>query len=107
MTANALEHVIAERALTLIDENGNSRTLSVTLGRPEQSSENEYCCPFRIVGLGDERVEKIYGMDAFQALQLTLRFIAFRLNRYRKESKSEVYWCERGDDMGFPEPPPQ
>jgi hypothetical protein len=55
----------------------------------------------QIVGLGEGSVRRIYGLDAFQSLQLTLRFISIMLNHYRQEAEGRIYWLEPGDDMGF------
>lgn len=107
MESDIVPDVIAERTLTVEEENGNSRKICVRLGKPQPSSSepSEYYCPLQIAGLGDERVDKIFGVDAFQALHLSLRYIALRLNGYRKKSKCAIYWWDKGDDMGFPEPP--
>jgi hypothetical protein len=98
--------IIAERALTLLEDNGNSRQVFVRLGKPQSSPQgDEYHCPIQIVGIGGEKIRQIFGIDAFQALQLTLRYISFSLHHYRKESNLILYAWEQGDDMGFPEYP--
>jgi len=55
----------------------------------------------QILGLGDGKVMRIYGLDAFQALQLGLRFVSTLLHHHRREAKGGIYWLEPGDDMGF------
>jgi hypothetical protein len=106
MVLGSMGEIIAERVLTLLQDNGNATQVFVRLGKPQASSEgDEYYCPFQVVGIGDEKVRQISGIDAFQALQLTLRVISFKLHHYRKQSKVVLYCWERGDDMGFPEDP--
>ncbi|MFZ0961502.1 MAG: hypothetical protein WAO35_11415 [Terriglobia bacterium] len=106
MSLQNMGNIIAERALTLLEDNGNTRQVSVRLGEPQASpNHDEYHCSIQFVGLGDEKVRQIFGIDAFQALQLTLRYISFRPHHYRKESNLILYAWEQGDDMGFPEYP--
>jgi Domain of unknown function (DUF6968) len=102
---DAIDVVIAEKTLTLLESDGSSRLVLVRLGKPERSPQaDNYYCPFQFVGLGSEKVHRIFGLDAFQALQLAQRTISVLLHHYRKESNLVLYWLERGDDMGFPEP---
>ncbi len=98
---------IAERRLTLITGTGEVREIVVRIGKPERSPDHgEFACECQIVGLGVGSVRRIYGLDAFQSLQLTLRFISTMLNHYRQEAGGRIYWQEPGDDMGFAEVEP-
>jgi len=102
----SMGEVIAERALTVLQGDGYTKQVFVRLGKPQSSPQgDESYCPIQFVGLGDERIRQIFGIDTFQALQLTLRYISFRLHHYRKESNLILYAWEQGDDMGFPEYP--
>lgn len=102
----SMGEIIAERVLTLLHDDGNTTQVFVRLGKAQASPEgDEYYCPFQIVGVGDEKVRQIFGIDAFQALQLTLRAISFKLHYHRRQSNLVLYCWEQGDDMGFPEDP--
>jgi hypothetical protein len=99
-----LMETIAERRLTLINGTGAVREVVVRIGKPERSPDHaDFACECEIVGLGADSLKRIHGLDAFQSLQLTLRFISSMLNHYRKESDGRIYWNEPGDDMGFVE----
>ena len=101
---NLLEDPIAERRLTLISDSGELREILVRIGKPVSSpGRADYACEYQIAGLGEDSVRRIYGLDAFQSLQLTLRFISSMLNHCRKESDGRIYWNGPGDDMGFVE----
>jgi hypothetical protein len=101
---NGLEGMIAERRLTLISDGGEVRNVVVRIGRPEPSPDRaEFFCECQIFGLDEGKVMRIYGLDAFQSLQLALRFISSLLNHHRKEANGRMYWQEPGDDMGFAE----
>jgi hypothetical protein len=104
MASDGLEGMIAERRLTLVCDDGQARDVVVRVAKPERSPDREefsYEC--EILGLDEGNVRRIYGLDAFQALQLVLSFISTLLNHYRREAKGRIYWLEPGDDMGFAE----
>ena len=102
MTSNGLAGMIAERQLTLAADNGQVREILVRIGKPEFSPDrSDYSCEFQILGVGEGKATRIYGVDAFHSLQLTLRFISITLNHYRQEANGAIYWQEPGDDMGF------
>ncbi len=104
MAAGNLEQMIAERRLTLISNSGALQEIIVRIGTPARAPGHaEFACEYQIVGLGEGSVRCIYGVDAFQSLQLTMRFISTMLNHYRQESEGRLYWLEPGDDMGFVE----
>jgi hypothetical protein len=103
MASRIMGEIIAERVLNLVHENGNTTQVFVRMGKPQASPKgDDFHCTCQIAGIGDEKIHEIFGIDAFQALQLTLRDIAFQLHYYRKESNQVLYAWDRGDDMGFP-----
>jgi hypothetical protein len=107
MASDSVEDVIAERGLTLISDAGDAREIVVRIGKPAPSPNRvDFSCECQIEGLGESRVRRIYGIDAFQSLQLTLRFISTMLNHHREEAQGRIYWHEPGDDMGFVEAEP-
>jgi hypothetical protein len=90
-------NVIAERQLTFKDESSTSKDVRVVLGRPTKSNDmEEYSCEVQILGLGDEKVRRIYGIDSMQALQLAIGFISGMLNLYRPG----LTWLGN-DNIGF------
>src|ERR1700690_2577747 len=100
-----VEALIAERQLTLVTDEGEVREIMVRIGKPGPSPDREcFSCEFQISGFGDSKARRIYGVDAFQALQLTLWMISTMLNHYREEAKGRIYWQKPGDDMGFAAP---
>jgi hypothetical protein len=94
--------MIAERRLTLVSDDGEVRDVMVRIGKPESSPGGaEFSCECQILGLDEGKVMRVYGLDAFQALQIVLRFISTLLNHYRREARDRLYWLEPGDKMGF------
>ena len=92
----SVDPAIAERRLSFKTSSTESKEVRVILGKPTQSDKGDYCCQVQILGVGDERVRPIYGLDSMQALQLALRFISSQLDDYRKDLR----WVEN-DDLGF------
>lgn len=95
--------VIAKRDLRYSDpEDKGSRTVQVLLGTPQESLPGrEWCCPWKIVGLGDEKVRAAYGVDAFQCLQLVMLMIGSTLVG-RAGDETRLSFDGEPGDVGFP-----
>lgn len=97
-----MTEVIAVRRFWWEHESG--RQLLVSIGKPTQMSDTkgEFYCPIQTSGFGDdERVEAIFGVDAFQALELAMRYVGWRLSAIDRENGGRLRW-EFGDDCRIP-----
>jgi hypothetical protein len=80
-----IRSTIAERRLTLRNGSPNPKEVRVIVGKPTESDDKQdYYCQVQILGLGDEKIRSIYGLDSMQALQLAVRFISAQLDKHRK-----------------------
>jgi hypothetical protein len=73
------------------------REVLVSIGRPAETPglQKEFYCPIRTTGLGnDEIVTAIFGVDAFQALELALRFVAWRLADINVKNGGRLRWLD-------------
>lgn len=69
MTAKlTADTAIAVRTLHLADR--PDETVEIFIGKPFAKSEDEWHCPYRILGGGEDLNFAIIGVDAVQALQL-------------------------------------
>ena len=101
--ARQLTDVIAERTLELKKPGSNAVTeVRVRIGRPIQDPEpdNDWICPVQIVGLGDEQIADVYGIDGVQALLLGLQKVGIDLAAAARAGM-ELRWLG-GPDLGFP-----
>jgi hypothetical protein len=74
-----LGRVIATRRFRLRGQ--SSTTIELRIGAPRTTDQDAYC-PVQLVGLGDEKVRPIFGVDTVQALQLAVRYLEPLLLQY-------------------------
>jgi hypothetical protein len=88
--------VVAARRLELPGK--PDQAVQVRLGAPRRLGGGwDWGCPVEISGLGPPRLRYIFGVDAFQALQLGLNYIAMRL----AAADPPPFWFKRTDGAGF------
>ena len=92
--------VIARRELGVKD---SPETIVVELGRP-YAHGNEFACPFRIAFQSEIISREIFGIDAFQALQLALKILSVELHYDDRLPLGRMYWLDPKDDIGFENP---
>lgn len=93
----ALGTVIAARRLDLAS--GRGSVVTVEIGKPRKPrGRDDYFCPYRIRGTGDEVVRAAYGADAIQSLQLVMHAIGSAL-----AGRNDLRFFGN-EDLGFPSP---
>lgn len=91
-----LGRVIAARQLHVPGE--PNHTVTVRIGLPRRLRGGwDWGCPVEITGLDAPSFRYVFGVDAFQALQLGLDYIAIRTST----ATARPFWFEPGDDAGF------
>jgi hypothetical protein len=74
-----------------------ARAVTIRIGIPRRLGGGwDWGCPVEISGLGPPRLRYIFGVDAFQALQLGLEYIAIRTSA----AKPRPFLFER-EDAGY------
>jgi hypothetical protein len=83
----------------------DGRAVSVIMGMPQQfpDGQDDYFCPFRIIGMGDEQIRYGVGVDALQAVWLTLQMIGARLYTSPEAKSGALSWLGQSN-LGFPVP---
>jgi len=100
---NVPDDQVASRLLDRIDQKSGERdTLLIVLYKPKRMAEEEWACEYSIESLASPpRRRAIFGVDAMQALVLSLRTIHAELDALRSRGV-DLRWF--GDsDLGFRE----
>lgn len=102
MQLQNIGQMFASRTLKLT--NNNSTNVVIAIGRPQQFPDGpDYYCPYQITGLGDEKVSWGGGIDAIQALLLTLEKIGITLSNLDEYKNGDLSWIGSEDgNLGFP-----
>src|SRR5258708_27250620 len=96
-----IEDVIATRPLTMTNEEGETRSIEVRIGRPAQASgATEYECQYQIVGFRTGNPKYAPGSDSMEALQNAMAALDAELTIISCDF--ELRWDERSSgDTGF------
>lgn len=82
----SLGRVIATRQFKLRGK--PNQLIELRIGTPKALDQDAYC-PVQLVGVGDEAIKPIWGVDRFQALQLALRFVELLLLKHGERLRWE------------------
>jgi hypothetical protein len=101
MIIESIDQILCTRELAVSD----GRTVSVIMGVPQRfpDGNDDYFCPFHVVGIGDTQVRYGVGVDPFQAVWLTLKMIGTRLYTSPEGKGGALSWLGQSD-LGFPVP---
>jgi len=103
MGFESIGEIIATRRLYFFDEINTKRTVSVFIGKPQESSDLPGSqCPFQVIGIGSQETHLAQGLDSIHALQSALILIAAHLNQLNDEIGGKLSW-EGGPEgeLGF------
>jgi hypothetical protein len=97
--------IIGTRTLRLVKQSAEPSEVLVLVGKPQRLPDHtDYYCPYQIEGVGTTKVRHMCGVDAFQALLLTLSALGVELEILNKELGNALSWeCGSGGTFGFPE----
>jgi hypothetical protein len=98
-----LDDIIAEREVLFTHQDGSAENVMVRIGRPViGDSPDLWHCPYQIAGSGWARTFAISGVDAMQALLLTLQVILPELDHIAQRENGKFSWLE-DVNSGFPD----
>lgn len=103
MGFESIGEIIATRKLYFRDESDNKRTVSVFVGKPEESSDPPgYHCPFQVLGIGTQETHLAQGLDSIHALQSAMILISAHLNQLNHEIGGRLSWEDGPQgELGF------
>jgi hypothetical protein len=102
MQLNTIGQVFITRTLKL--SHTLSTDVTITIGKPQKFPDGQdYYCPFQIMGLGDEKVNRVGGIDEVQALLLALEDVGTRLSETEEYKQGHLTWIGSDEgNLGFP-----
>ena len=104
--ADELGDIILERTFESRDAKGNTGTIKLRVGIPymisDATNDIKWRCNFQILGIGSEKIKVMRGMDAIDALLMSLRIAEAYLKSY---SKIKITWLSE-EDLGLSFTPP-
>jgi hypothetical protein len=101
MDPTAFTEAIAVRTLYIIEEGQAPRTITLELAKPAiLADSSDYCCPYRIVGLGALKPRYAVGVDALHALQLASKAVEDTVQAYAAARQAKLHWCEDDGTVG-------
>lgn len=94
MKIDRIETIIAQRSLQTKD----GCEVQIIIGRPEHfPDEEDFYCPFAVMGLGDDRIRYAGGVDALQALILALKMLSVYVMTLEDVKRGDVQWLDGRD----------
>lgn len=99
MKLEKVNSVIAKRTLQAKD----GREIEIIFGLPEKfPGDDDFYCPFQLVGLGDEKVRYAGGVDSMQALILALKKLSYYVSSLDEVKNGEIQWLDGSNlDLGL------
>jgi hypothetical protein len=64
------------------------RMVTVRLGVPRRQGSEEWFCPIQVSGLGNPRIQYVYGEDAIQSVELALQAVRIALEKSRSRLRA-------------------
>ena len=93
MEFETIGEIIATRMLYVVDEQGNSRPVSVFIGKPQPSADSSgYQCSYQIIGIGNQKTHTGHGRDSIQALKTAMILLGASLNHLNHEIGGKLVW---------------
>lgn len=92
-----MNNVVAERKLIVELKTGERRPVTIRIGQPYETGEEDWACPLSLEGLY-ERLFDACGIDSFQALMLAQNLIKSLLNAVVRDGGKLFSVFEAEDD---------
>jgi hypothetical protein len=104
MKLASLGEIVAERHLSLkIGDDGFGEVV-ILMGKPQRFPDSgDYFCAYQIKGVGNEKIRWGGGVDAFQAIEISMKMIGVDLDALVHGEGHKLSWnADKGGGLGFP-----
>ena len=87
--------VIAIREMEFVSDDGSKEKAFLRVGRPfEHSKDLDWCCPYELSTESHKKVFGMVGIDALQALELTMKTLGVEIENWEKTQKGKFYFLD-------------
>ena len=85
--------VIASREMEFIFDDGKKEKACLKIGMPfEYNKDLDWCCPFELSTESSSRLFGMIGIDALQALELTMKILHEEIEHWERTRKGKFYF---------------
>ena len=87
--------VIASREMEFIFDDGTKEKASLKVGMPfEYNKDLDWCCPYELRTESSRKLFGMIGIDALQALELTMKTLSVEIEHWEKTKKGKFYFLD-------------
>lgn len=87
--------VIASREMTFVFDDGRKEQASLKVGMPfEYDKDLNWCCPYELSTESSRKLFKMIGIDALQALELTMKTLSVEVEHWERTKKGKFYFLD-------------
>lgn len=87
--------IIASREMEFIHENGEKEKAFLKVGMPFEYGEGyDWCCPYEISTESSKKLFGMFGIDALQSLELTMKILGVEVECWEKSKKGKFRFLE-------------
>lgn len=99
MKLEKIDSIVARRTL----QAKSGREVEIIFGKPEKfPDDDDFFCPFQVLGAGDEKVRYAGGIDSMQALILALKKLSYYVTTLDEVTNGEIQWLDGSEpDLGL------
>ena len=89
-----ITQVIAERTMFFVRNSGEREAASLLVGLPVMIEENTWYCPYELRTESERKVFGMHGIDALQALELTMKTLSVEVAHWEKHKKGRFHFLD-------------
>jgi hypothetical protein len=88
--------VVASREMEFIfDDDGRKEKIFLKVGIPFEYGEGlDWCCPYELGSESDKMLQRMFGIDALQALELTMKTLSVEIQHWERSRKGKFYFLD-------------
>jgi hypothetical protein len=87
--------VIASREMEFVFDDGRKEKASLKVGIPFEYGDGfDWCCPYEISTESSKKLGGMFGIDALQALDLTMKTLAVDIEFWERTKKGKFHFLD-------------